>query len=177
VNQPVDITQPEAGRVIRRRKLLHRVITATLVLVLAVAVLDGLDVVNLVGPDEAYARASGGGYDLTVEHPDVTRPALASVFRIAVHKDGGFTTPVQVAVSRHYLEIWDTNATTPAPDAETSIGDWVVWEYDPPPGETLRITYEARIEPGVQSDRTGFVAVLEDDEPVTQVRFHTLVRP
>ena len=82
-----------------------------------------------------------------------------------------------MAVSRHYLEIWDTNATTPAPDGESSIGDWVVWEYDPPPGETLRITYEARIEPGVQSDRTGFVAVMEDDEPVTQVRFRTKVRP
>jgi hypothetical protein len=94
-----------------------------------------------------------------------------------VHHEGGFDDKVQVAVSRHYLEIWDVNGAIPAPDGETSIGDWVVWEYDQPPGDTLRITYEARIEPGVQADRTGFVAVMEDDEPVTQVRFRTKVRP
>jgi hypothetical protein len=174
---PVDVTDPGHASVIRRRRLLHRVITGTLALILLVAVLDGFDVINLLGPDEAYARASGGGYDLTVEHPDVTRPALASVFRIAVHKDGGFDDEVEVAISRHYLEIWDVNATIPAPDGETSIGDWVIWSYDEPPGDTLRLTYEARIEPGVQADRTGFAAVMEDEEPVVQVRFRTKVRP
>ena len=51
------------------------------------------------------------------------------------------------------------------------------WEFDPPPGDTLAIAYDARIEPAAQSGRDGTVAVLEDDRPVVHVEFHTAVRP
>jgi hypothetical protein len=175
---PVHVDEPTTAGVIRRRRWLHRVLFGLVLAALAVAVLDGLDVVDAIGPDEATVRAAGGGYELAVEHPTVTRPALATVFRFRVRKAGGFgEEPVQVAVDRRYLELWDANATIPAPSGETSMGRWVVWEFDPPPGDELLVTYEARVEPGVQAGRDGAVAVLEDDEPVVTARFHTKVRP
>lgn len=174
---PVNVDEPSSRKVIRRRRWMHRTMFGAVVLILAAVVLDGVDAVNLLGPDEASVTAAGGGYELTVEHPSVTRPALASVFRITVRRHGGFDEPLQVAVSRRYLELWDANATLPSPSGESAVGRWIVWEFDPPPGDELTITYEARIEPGVQSGRPGEVAVMVDDEPTVTVRFHTEVRP
>ena len=167
----------EWAHVIGRRRLLHRVVGGLLALVMVLAVLDGLDALNTLGPDERRVSASGGGFELDVEYPSPTRPALASVFRIAVRREGGFDEPVQVAVSRTYLEAWDLNGVLPAPAAETSMGEWIVWEFDPPPGDELLVTYESRIEPGEQTSVPGAVAVLVDDEPVAEVRFTTVVRP
>jgi len=147
------------------------------VVLLGLAVLDGFDVVDAFGPDEEIVAASGAGYRLEVEHPTVTRPALASVLRIRVAREGGFDEPLQLGVDRRYLELWDLNGILPAPSGETAEGRWVLWEFDPPPGDELLITYEARLEPGVQAGRDGAVAVFEDDEPVAVVRFRTEVRP
>ncbi len=174
---PVHVDEPSSRKVIRRRRWMHRLMLGVVVLVLGAVVLDGVDGLDVVGPDERTVSASGGGYELAVEHPSVTRPALASVFRVTVRHAGGFDEPVQVAVDRRYLELWDANATLPAPDGETAVGRWIVWEFDPPPGDELVVTYEARIEPGVQRGRGGAVAVMVDDEPAVTVRFHTEVRP
>ena len=141
------------------------------------AVLDGLHVVDVYGVDTARVAASGGGYALEVRYGTVTRPALATPFEIVVERSDGFDGPVTVGVTRSYLALWDENGLLPAPSGETTGGPWVLWEFDPPPGDVLTIVYDARIEPAAQSGRDGSVAVFEDDEPVVRVDFHTAVRP
>jgi hypothetical protein len=148
-----------------------------LVAVVATATIDGLGWWDVVGVDSATVRASGGGYDLEVRYGTVTRPALATPFEISVRRSGGFDEPVTVVVDRRYLSMWDENGLVPAPTAETTRGEWVEWEFDPPPGDTLDIMFDARIEPGAQSGHDGFVGVLEDDSVVASVSFHTTVRP
>ena len=169
--------EPEAAPILWRRKWLFRIVMGSVCVLLALTVLDGFDVVDVVGPDEDTVSATGEGYVLEVEHPSVSRPALASVFRITVGQEGGFDEPLQIGVSRSYLEALDLNGVLPAPSGETAVGPWIVWEFDPPPGDELTITYEARIEPGLQASRDGRVAVFEDDEPVLEVEFTTTVRP
>ena len=74
--------------------------------------------------------------------------------------------------------MWDENGLVPAPSAETVMGPWVVWEFDPPIGDTLLVSYDARIEPAAQEGRSGAVAVLdEDDAVIVQVDFTTRVWP
>ena len=92
-------------------------------------------------------------------------------------RPGGFDGPVTIVVDRAYLAMWDENGLVPAPAAETTNGPWVEWEFDPPTGDTLVVTYDARIEPGAQSGRDGAVAVVEDGGVVVSVTFHTKVRP
>jgi hypothetical protein len=177
IERVVDVSLEGWRHIGRRRRRMHRVATLLLATLLLAAVLDGLDIVDAYGPDEDRVTASGGGFTLTVEHPSVTRPALASVLRLEVRRPGGFDEPVQVAVSRSYLESFDLNGVLPAAASETALGRWIIWEFDPPPGDELVITYEARLEPGLQSGRDGEAAILVDDEPVARVRFHTAVRP
>ena len=53
----------------------------------------------------------------------------------------------------------------------------MLWEFDPPEGDTLTVYFDARIEPQLQRGRTGEVAVVEDGEPVVAVQFETELRP
>lgn len=169
--------EPESSGVVRRRRWLYRMVMGLLVGLLGLAVLDGLDVVDAFGPDEDVVEVAGEGYVLRVEHPSVSRPALASIFRITVEREEGFDGPLQLGISRRYLEAWDVNGILPAPAGETALGDWILWEFDEPPGQELVITYEARFEPGLQAPRQGRVAVFEDDVPVLTTGFTTAVRP
>ena len=133
---------------------------------MALGVVDALGWWDTYGVGDATVRATGGGYDLAVRYPTVSRPALASPFEIIVTRAGGFDGPITLAVDQAYIEMWDENGLVPAPAAETSRGDLIEWEFDPPSGDTLTIWYDARIEPAAQSGRDGSVAVLEDGEIV-----------
>lgn len=162
----------------RSRRLGIAAGTVAVTLIMAAAVLDGFDVVDLIGVDERTVAASAGDIDLEVTYPSVTRPALASPFEIVVRDPDGFDGPVRLAVDAEYLMAWDVNGVVPAPSGEVSEGDLVVWEFDPPSGEVLHVRYEARIEPARQEAIDGSVALLrEDDTAAASVSFRTRLRP
>ena len=93
----------------------------------------------------------------------VSRPALATPFEIEMTRPGGFDGPVTVAVTSSYLAMWDENGLDPSPAEETATAEETLWTFEPPAGEVLAIMFDARIEPGAQSGRSGRVAVLDED--------------
>ena len=160
------------------RRPAYAATTVALTGLLLLAVVDAATPVAVFGVSSTTARADGDGLELAVTYGEVSRPALATPFDIEVRRAGGFDEPVRVAVDHDYLRMWDENGLSPAPSAETVMGPWLVWEFDPPIGDTLLVTYDARIEPAAQSGRAGSVAILDpDDRPVVQVDFTTHVRP
>lgn len=165
---------------IGKRRLLYGLTTGLLAVILGLAVLDGVGALDVYGPDTSTVDAEGGGYRLEVTYPAVSRPGLASPFEVIVEPEAGFTEAVTIGIDRAYLRIWDENGRHPTPSTESSQGDWVVWEFDPPDApdaRALSFTMDARIEAGVQARRRGRVAVLEDGRPVVTVEFSTAVRP
>ncbi len=167
----------DPGQTIRSRRVLSAITTTALAVLMLISVADGVDLFDAWGVDDARSRASGGGYELTVRHPRVTRAALASPFDIEIRRDGGFDGPVTVAVDRDYLRLWDINYIHPTPAAEIGEGEWVHWQFDPPGGDVLKVSLDARIEPAVQSGTTGRVAVLDGGVPVVEVTLPTRVMP
>ena len=167
----------EARREIAHRRRLYAVASVVLSAIAFLAVLDGTSAVDAFGVSSDEVAAAGGGYELEVVYGTTSRPGLATPFEIAVRRRGGFDGPVTVAVDHHYLKMWDENGFYPTPSSETTAGEWLLWEFDPPEGDTLRFTYDARIEPAVQRGRGGRVAVMEDGLPVVEVDFHTQVLP
>lgn len=161
----------------RRRRVLYATTTGLLSLVVGIAVIDGLGAIDAVGVDSTVVEADGAGYHLAVQHGTVTRPALATPLEITVTRPGGFDGPVMIAVDREYLEMWDLNGLLPEPSASTGDADRVLWEFDPPEGDVLAVSIDARIEPAVQDGRSGWVAVLVDARPVVRVGFETRVLP
>jgi hypothetical protein len=166
-------------RIWRSRRVGHAVATGALGVLMLLALLDGVDAVDSFGVDDDRVDASVGGTALQVRYPTVTRPALASPFEIVVTRQGGFDgQQIEVTVSTAYLSLWDLNGVFPSPAEETADGDRVHWTFDPPDGETLRIVYEARIEPAAQDGEPGRVAVLDaDGAELVAVEFETRIRP
>ena len=171
-------TLPERGSALSSRRVGYAITTALLSALMAFVVIDATGGPDVFGVDTDTARDQADGLTLEVRYATVSRPAIATPFDIRVSRPGGFDVPVRVAVDQEYLRMWDENGLVPAPSAETVMGTFVVWEFDPPIGDTLLISYDARIEPAAQSGRSGAVAVLgTDDLPLAEVSFTTRVLP
>jgi hypothetical protein len=173
----VEGLEPEADRQLRARRWLYGTTSVFLAAVMVLGLIDAVGWADTYGVDTGRVEASGGGYDLSVRYGTVSRPALATPFEITVRRGDGFDQPVTLVVDRSYLEMWDENGLMPAPSAETTRGEWVEWEFDPPESDELTVFYDGRIEPAAQSGRGGSVAVLEDGAAVVSVEFHTRVLP
>ena len=156
----------------RRARLARRVMLALFASVLL------LGAVGALGVRTGHVSASGGGYELHVEYPRVTRPGHAVPLAVEVRKAGGFgDSPVVIAMRAGYFSLFDENGVLPGPSAETADGENVIWEFDPPPGEVLRVRFDTRTGPNRQSGERGTAAVFVDDLPVVQVSFRTWVMP
>jgi hypothetical protein len=143
--------------------------------VLALIVLLGAS--SLLGAHTSTREASGGGYDLKLVYPAVTRPGLAVRWVLFVHRAGGFTSPIQVATTNTYFNLFDFNNLDPMPSKSTTSDDVSIWEFDPPVGDTLRITMDARLEPARQHGSTATTSILQNDLPVVSIHYRTRVMP
>ena len=162
---------PEAR--IRRWRSLRRLFFVGLCLFL------GLGLLEVYGVRTSETTATGGGYELTVSYAKVTRPGLATPWSVEVRHPGGFDGPVTVTTTSDYIDAFDENSLDPEPSSVTTDADRIIWEFEPPSeGDTLTVSLDARMEPGVQLERvTGVTEVLEQDEPVVSVRYRTWVMP
>lgn len=169
-------TAPERTdrRAVQRERRWRWLFVAALALFLALAL------AGVFGLRTATASSAGGGYEMRVTYARITRPGLATPLDVEVaRRDGApLDGPVEVAVSAHYLAMFDVNVVSPAPAAETRTADQVVWEFDPPQGGgPLAVSLDARVEPGIQWGRDGEVQLLVGGEPVAGSSFHTWVTP
>jgi len=162
---------PRTIRQLGRSRLGRRI----LLLILAVVVLLGAS--SLLGAHTSTREASGGGYDLKLVYPAVTRPGLAIRWVLFVHRAGGFKAPVHVATTSTYFNLFDFNNLDPMPATSTTSEDVSIWEFDPPAGDTLRITMDARLEPARQYGSVATTSILVNDLPVVSIRYQTRVMP
>ena len=168
-----DTTPDEQGvDELRRARLWRRVFLCLFAAFLA------LGATGRLGVTTAHAKAAAGGYALTVEYPRVTRPGHAVPLSVEVRKAGGFGgEPIQLRVSTAYFALFDENGVQPAPSTETATRTDLMWEFDPPPGEVLRIYFDTRSGPNRQRGGTGEISVLENGVPAVSVRIKTTVMP
>ena len=107
----------------------------------------------------------------------VARAGLDVPWQVTVHRDGGFTGPVTVAVTADYFDIFESQGLDPEPATETSDGEHLYWTFDPPPGEELAIDFDAYIQPSSQLGASGEAAVLDGGAAVVTVPFRTWLVP
>ena len=111
---------------------------------------------------ETTVRAEG--YEMTVTYPRMSRPGHAVRVQVEVRKEGGFgQEPVQLRYRTEWLEMFDENAFTPAPNAETAGPGYTEDEFLPPRGDTFVMTVDTRIEPARQRGERGWFAVVDED--------------
>lgn len=137
-----------------------------------------LGATGMLGVRTGHATATGGGYDLLVEYPRITRPGHAVPLSIEIRRPGGFGDgTIALSATTEYFTLFDENGVQPAPSKETATERNLLWEFDPPPGDTLRIYFDTRSGPNRQRGTTGEFSVLVGGEPVVTVEVRTLVMP
>ena len=140
-----------------------------------------LGALGAFGVRHGEVSSSGGGFELLVRYPTISRPGLASVWSVEVRRTDGapLTGPIVLATTGDYFDLFDENGLDPDPAAAMSDGENIVWEFEPAEGATsITVGFDARIEPGVQlTTKSATTAVLDDGEPVTSVSYRTRVMP
>jgi hypothetical protein len=121
-------------------------------------------------------QGTSGDLAVTIRYADRARGALASPFSIDIERRGGFATQIEVRTTQSYLEIFDDNGFEPDPVEMTTEDGYVIWTFDPPPGDTLEIILDARIEPGVFGRERGTTIVAVGEDEVT-LEYTTWVAP
>jgi len=160
----------DAGR-LKRARLLRR----TGIGILAAFVLAGA--VGLFGIRTRTVSAAAGGYDISVQYPATDRPGQPIHWVVTVRHPGGFGGPVDISVTQSYLDILDMNDIEPSPSGSVTSGDSVVWTFDKPEGETLRVSIDALVQLNTHFGAENTVAVLDHAVPVVQVHYRTWVAP
>jgi hypothetical protein len=152
-----------------------RRISAALIVCFALVVV--LALVGLLGVESATTTTRlADGTEVELHYARITRPGLASPWAVTVRRPGGFDGPIIVRSTSAYFDLFDENGLDPDAAAATQDGEMVIWEFDPPPGETFRLSFDARIEPGAQWGRDATTEI-EVDGDVATLTYRTWVLP
>lgn len=146
--------------------------------VILLLVLAGL--VGYLGVRTGRAMASESGLSLTVDHASITRPGLATPFAMVIESTNGSPLPstLTTRVGSEYLAMFDENGLEPEPSSSFQSEGWTWWEFEVPEGSSvLEVSFDARLEPGVQWGRSATAAVEVDGREAVAVEFATWVLP
>ena len=152
---------------LRRARLGRRILLGAMIAFV------GLGLAGVLGQRTATVTARSNGYELAVTYGSVVRPGVPIRWNVNVHRDGGFQGPIDVEVSRHYFDLFDTNSLRPDASSATSDGPFIIWSFDPPRGEDFTIAFDSTVETGEHLGADGIVAVLAQGRPAVEVRVHT----
>ena len=124
------------------------------------------------GPRTETLVESDGPWRMTVTYPAQTRAGQPAPLDVFVEHPGGFDAPLALAICDEFFDDADFQNWYPNPAAETAEPGRVVYEFDPPPGDTFEVRLDARTAPqqfGEVDDCT--VALLLGDQPLVDATF------
>lgn len=141
--------------------------------------IPALSFLGIYGPSERTLVESNGAYEMTMTYGSVVRSGEAVPMTISLTRPGGFDRPVTVAFEQRVFDRFDFQNWYPNPSAETSVPNWILYEFDPPTtGSTLAVSLDARVAPGQLGETDDCeVSVLVEDEPVVSATFTTWRMP
>lgn len=171
-NPTVDEQEAADHTTARRARLVRRVILVVLV------VFVGLGLTGMLGYREGTTSASGGGYELRVDYPQITRGGLPTRWAATITRsDGGALPAVSLRINAAHLDLFDHNVVLPTPSDTWQTPDWTTWDFDAAGETELTVLLDMRTQPNVRWRHPGRVQLLVEDAVVAEVDYHTTVLP
>jgi hypothetical protein len=136
-----------------------------------------LGAVGVFGIRTRTVSNAAAGYRLTVTYPATERAQMPVRLSAVVGHDGGFTDPIDIGLTAEYMNLLDYNDIEPQPSKSVNAGDLIVWTFEPPVGDTLRVTLDAIIEANTRFGGPARLVVFSGGVPVVSVSFRTWVAP
>ncbi|HLS49642.1 MAG TPA: hypothetical protein VK024_06580 [Actinomycetaceae bacterium] len=141
------------------------------------ALLVAAGALGFLGDRTRTVSAIEDGYTLTLTYSPLSRSGLAATWELKVAKAGGFTDPIEIAVSADYFAIFEHQGLNPQALRQTSDGAVEYWVFDPPPGATFVVAVDQFVEPGRRYGASGTVALVVDGERIAPIEFTTRLLP
>ncbi len=167
---PTAAVETDTGKA-RRARSARRVSMGLLGLLVVIAL------TSFLGVHTSTISASGHGYRLALTYPSVTRPGMAARWILEVRHPGGFDGPVTIATTSRYFDLFDFNNLDPVPSSQTTDTTSSIWVFDPPPGDVLTITMDARVEPAQQYGKSAVTELRVGGVRAVVLRYTTRVMP
>ncbi|HSE54267.1 MAG TPA: hypothetical protein VLA97_00905 [Nocardioidaceae bacterium] len=152
----------------RRSRLFRR---GGLVLLLLLPILS---LFGLFGPSERTVRTADAAQQLTMTYGSVVRSGEAVPMEIELTRSGGFDGPVTLVFEQQVFDRLDFQNWFPNPSAEVGEGDTVTYEFDPPEGDTLGVSLDARVAPAQWGSRDTYALWVDVDGERTLVTDYTV---
>lgn len=138
----------------------------------------GAGLLNRFGSTSATVTDIAGDLRLTVGYPSRTRPALPIKWTLELTSGVGFSAPVRVEVNESYFAYLDFNNLYPTPDTTENRGDYVILTFPQPEGQTLKVLFDGRTQPGRVGIAEAVTRILDqDDRSLAEVSYSTEVFP
>jgi hypothetical protein len=163
--RPIELSRLRRDRTLRRGAIA----------LLSVFLFVGLS--GSLGAHTSVASAETEGYILTVTYPLVTRPGLPIRWEIQVQHPGGFSEPLRLATTFDYLHLFDISNLEPDASSATATRDQVIYVFDPPPGDTFRVSMDGNTEPDIHELPEAATGLVVGGRTVVQVTYSTRVVP
>lgn len=168
---PPTVGDVPTPRQLRRARLLRRAGIGFLSLIVLAGAL------GFFGIRTRTVTAVANGYSMRLDYPWTERAGEPIHWVLTLHHDGGFSGPVDIGITQTYLDLLDLNAINPEPSASRNVGDSVVWTFDRPDGDVMRVQIDAFVQLNAHLGADADVFVLEDGARVVKVHYRTWVAP
>lgn len=147
------------------------------VAVLTIAVVVVLGLTGFLGVRTQKLATASGDVRAELTYPHVARPGLAVAWRVLVVSETGFHEPVTITIGGSYLDAFDQNGMTPMPDRIERDDHEVRFVFEAPPGASLELSVDMRLEPAVQWRQRGTTRVEIGAREVASWSYTTWVVP
>src|SRR3954469_4632052 len=147
---------------------------AGVVLLLVVVVVGGL---GILGVHSRTVGTQSNGYTLEVRYPQTARAGLDVPWRVHVHRSGGFTQAITIAVSTDYFRMFETQGFYPDAESSTNDGRFVYFNFSRPHGEEFVMDYDAYIQPAAQIGKSATVRLIVGGSTQCSVSIRTWLVP
>jgi hypothetical protein len=165
-----DVRRDHSTRDTRPRRLV--------LVLLAVLVVAGA--AGAFGVRRATAAAAAGAYRLELTYPRIARAGLDVPWHVRVVRAGGFDpkTPVTLAVTADYFDIFETQGFHPEPDQETRDGEMLYLSFTAPPsGDVFEVDFDTYVQPSSQIGRDAALWVMDRGRRAVGVTYSTWLVP
>lgn len=163
-----DVRDADANR---RGRMVRRVAVAVMTAVVV------LGAAGLFGVRSATVQGGGDGYRLEVRYARLARAGMDVPWQVTITHPGGFRGSITLATTSSYFDMFETQGFRPAPDSETTGLRYYYQTFSPPPGNTLKVAFDAYIQPASQIGRSATTVLIIDGRAVARVSYRTWLAP
>jgi hypothetical protein len=166
-----DVRPPE--RALRSLRVRRLVLTLLAALVVAGAA-------GVFGVHSATTSAAAGGYRLELTYPRIARSGLDIPWHVHLQRAGGFDpkTPITLAVTADYFDIFETQGFHPEPDTTSRDGRMLYLSFTAPPaGDVFEVDFDTYVQPSSQVGRDAELWVMDAGRRAVGVSYSTWLVP